>query len=773
MILYILKNSVFRKFQKILMSFCLIVVCTLISSNAENSTTVQLKADPRFESGYSGFYRESCSDSLSRTTSQPIFGLTSLAVSQCNPASKIVDETRTVTSSLTLDPKLSIRRVSIKLESSGSNSVTYLIHDVTAELIYPSLFPTPVSSKAISGVWANEGGDKVAREEIRFANAKSVVSRAWNGSKVQIFGAKNEVVSFNTVLEAAVKQANNVSVSFNSLVGPGGYLIKSTPATGDGVFDWTNRDIELFYVRYLKITGVSKLAYDGYDERHVPERLRRPWSGAGVASGLWTDRPDHDKSYPDIAVPVESVPSFNIASGQNQSIWADVYIPKDAPAGIYTGAFQVFESGVLSYTIPVNLTVRNFTLPDVSTAKTMLHLGYGNISYRYLGVKYVYYGSAEEQKLRQIRDRHFALAHRHRISLVDSNSGKSTASATRDQPVAEWLPRLDGSLFTKAKGYRGPGEGVGNGIFSIGEYGSWYWQSEGETGMWKHTDAWANWFANNAPSIEKFLYLIDESLDYAQIQKWASLMDSNPSIGKIIPSMATVRAPLADTSIPNLDVITSVLTVGDTATWDKAISSLKARGSNIYFYNGARPASGSFATDDDGIALRELAWGQYKKGIQRWFFWESTYYDNFQGGTGQTDVFTQARTFGGPATYDSVNGMSGWNTSNGEGVLFYPGTDKVFPANNYNLNGPLASLRLKHWRRGIQDVDYITLANAINPVAVSQIVNSIIPKVLWENGISDPIDPSWVRCDISWSSNPDVWEEARIKLANIIETGNP
>lgn len=25
-------------------------------------------------------------------------------------------------------------------------------------------------------------------------------------------------------------------------------------------------------------------------------------------------------------------------------------------------------------------------------------------------------------------------------------------------------------------------------------------------------------------------------------------------------------------------------------------------------------------------------------------------------------------------------------------------------------------------------------------------------------GASDPRDPSWVRCDISWNTNPDVWE---------------
>ena len=81
------------------------------------------------------------------------------------------------------------------------------------------------------------------------------------------------------------------------------------------------------------MNGVSLLSYTSYyDERHAPQRMRRPWSGDGVANpGTgWFDRPDHDALYPEIAVPLELVPSFSIAAGQNQSIWVDVYVPKTA-----------------------------------------------------------------------------------------------------------------------------------------------------------------------------------------------------------------------------------------------------------------------------------------------------------------------------------------------------------------------------------------------------------------------------------------------------------
>ncbi|NLF26092.1 MAG: DUF4091 domain-containing protein, partial [Deltaproteobacteria bacterium] len=170
-----------------------------------------------------------------------------------------------------------------------------------------------------------------------------------------------------------------------------------------------------------------------------------------------------------------------------------------------------------------------------------------------------------------------------------------------------------------------------------------------------------------------------------------------------------------------------------------------------------------------GVALRQLAWGQYKKNIQRWFYWESTYYNNFQGGTGESNVFKDAHTFGGLSGRDYIIGETGSNYTNGDGVLFYPGTDKVFPEESYELDGPIASLRLKHWRRGIQDVDYLALAQKIAPSKVATILQRILPKALWEYGATDPNDPTWVFGEISWPVDPDQWEAARRELAEIIE----
>jgi len=638
-----------------------------------------------------------------------------------------------------------------------------------ADSIDPTPTPPALFQSALSAVWANEGGDKVTKDELRASSGRVVVNSSWDGTSVQSFGAKNEVISFNLVLEAAHQRVNGVEVAFNELVGPGNFKINSTAASGNGVFNYVGRNIELFYVRYLQIKGLSKLSYESYyDERHVPKRFRRPFTGEGFGSGTWNDRPDKNKYYPDIAVPMELVGTFDVPAAENRSVWADIYIPKTAPAGMYFGHVSIKEGGKLTRWIPVELEVRNFTLPDEPSAKTMLFLGESDINKRYMGKSWT--DSQNEENIgAAIRDKHFMMAHRHKISVIDGNIG--FVSWPYDRPRNDWVPRLNGTLFTSANGYDGPGVGVGNGVFSIGTYGGWSWKDQGESGMRQHSDGWVNWFEANAPSTDYFLYLIDESSDYAQINQWASWINNNPGPGNRLPSFATIPLPNAFANSPSLDIAASWMIVGIPSVWQAAANAYSQPGKSAFLYNAHRPVSGSFATEDDGVALRELAWGQYKKNIKRWFFWQGVYYNNFQGGTGETNVFQSAFTFGGKSSgSDPLYGETGWNYSNGDGVLMYPGTDTVYPNETYGVSGPLASLRLKHWRRGIQDVDYLKLAAAKNPGATSVIVNQMLPKALWEFGVSDVNDPSWVRTDISWSINPDDWEAAREALADIIET---
>jgi hypothetical protein len=641
-----------------------------------------------------------------------------------------------------------------------------------------ALFCGASSARADLTIWANNGEDKVTRDDLRAtSNPTAVHNSIWDGTTISLFGARNEVVAFNLVLESSDGALSNVSVQFNLLTGPGGATIASQAASGDGVFNWTNRNIELFHVRYLQIRGLSKMGYENYyDERHVPERMRRPHVGRLANPGTtWVDRPDHDTYYPDIAVPLEVQGAFTIAANSNQSIWCDIYIPRTATSGAYLGTITVTADGISALQVPVALQVRNFTLPDVPSSKTMLVMGAADVDERYLNQRWIDPGQPLFPQSIQLINRHFQVAHRHRISLIGADGG---AIARMDDA---WTSRLNGTLFTAANGYDGPGVGVGNNVYSIGTYGSWtyYWDQTSEAAMRTNTDAWVNWFDAQAffTPTEYFLYLIDESPNYAQQEQWAQWINNNPGPGSRLNSMATISVPTALANVPSLDTIASPSVVGITDVWQNAVDTVLADTTKrLFFYNGGRPISGIFETEEDGVGPRMIPWGQYKKGIQRWFYWESTYYLNFQAygsadPRARANLFQQAQTFGQFTSTDAVQGETGWNYANGDGVLFYPGTDVLFPADSYGLMGPIASLRLKYWRRGIQDVDYLTLANAINPIRTAEIVNAMVPKFLWEFGVETPDDPTWLLSDISWSTDPDVWEAARLELANIIEGG--
>jgi len=626
---------------------------------------------------------------------------------------------------------------------------------------------------AIGSVWANDGGDKVLRDELRAtADPSSVLNSVWDGTTVTLFGARNEVVAFNLILEAPATPAAKVKVRLTGLDGPGDARIGTRPTTGNGVFDYVGRNIELFYVRYLEIEGLSVLSYETYDERHIPEDCRRSHTDGEAAPGTgWDDRPCHNRLYPDIAVPMELENPFNIPADANQSIWGDITIPADTPPGRYDGTIQILEEGTVTHQIPIRLEVRDFALPDLPTARTMAFYSEENINERYFGDPYIAPGDPRRTEAIAIQDRHFQLAHRHRTSLIDDYQGPARLDEA-------WGDRLDGDLFTPVRGYEGPGEGVGNNVYSIGTYASWPWFDGTRRQMWNNTDTWVTWFDDHpfTTPTDYFLYLIDESDDFAQIEQWSTWIDDNPGPGSRLPSMATVAVTDAVDEMPSLDIPASGSGIGLTNAWQTAADAVLADpGRQLFMYNGTRPATGSLATEDEGIALRQLAWTQYKKGIDRWFVWETTYYDNFQcygdGPEAATNVFRQAQTFGCDDGFDPVLGHTGWNYNNGDGVLFYPGTDLLYPTDSYGVDGPFASLRLKHWRRGIQDVEYLALAAAVDPVRTRQIVEGMIPQVLWEYGVDDPGDPTWVWTDISWSADPDDWEAARAELADIIEGG--
>ncbi len=635
---------------------------------------------------------------------------------------------------------------------------------------YPVIDTLPGS--ALTAVWVNSGEDKVTKRDLRKTRGMDVRNRLWDGKGVRLSGARNEVIAFNLILEAGEKTVKGIRVIFDRLINDRGEGIFSKKVSKNEVFNYVGRNIELFYVRYLQIRGLSRLSYDPtYDERHIPKRLRLPYSILGRWSkGRFSQRPDAYRFYPDIAVPIEAVGAFDIPRGENQSIWVDIYIPKGLSPDTYRGEIKIYEGEKNTVKIPVTLKVWPFTLPDEPYAKTMVFFDRENVNDRYLGKKWPDFsreGKVAKELFLKVWKNHHLLAHRHRVSLIDEGT-------TRPSDMDMWLDVLTGRLFTPENGYDGPGVGVSSGVYSIGTYGSWrhMWDPESREAMWKHTDEWVEWFEKKGLSnVEYFLYLIDEPKrkDFQKVERWARWVKENPGPGKRLKTLVTTFVPKINRFMPSVDI--GFIGALGPYDWAKEIKAFEETGKILFGYNGKRPWTGSFAIEDEGVSLRALAWIQYKHRVQRWFYWEATLYRNPTHRAMETNVFRQAWTFGRRDQIDPRYGETGYNYNNGDGVLFYPGIDRRYPEDSYGIPGPIASLRLKLWRRGIQDVDYLVMASKVDPEAVEELVNRMVPRVLWELGVDDPKDPTYVHADISWPTDPDEWERAREELARIIVRG--
>jgi len=187
--------------------------------------------------------------------------------------------------------------------------------------------------------------------------------------------------------------------------------------------------------------------------------------------------------------------------------------------------------------------------------------------------------------------------------------------------------------------------------------------------------------------------------------------------------------------------------------FDPAVS---VPGKRLWIYNGRQPYTGGFLTDMDAVSPRVNGWLAGKHDLGRWFYWQSTFWrDGNQGGWGAFDPFVTAETF--------HNQFGEWAV--GDGVLVYPGKQvDAFSIHSLGMAGVVASIRLKNWRRGIQDAGYLKLARAADAARAEAIVKELIPRVLQEGAPFSGRAPSYGDSGIKFF-------EARGRLLALFSSG--
>jgi hypothetical protein len=271
---------------------------------------------------------------------------------------------------------------------------------------------------------------------------------------------------------------------------------------------------------------------------------------------------------------------------------------------------------------------------------------------------------------------------------------------------------------------------------------------------WSLSDAWMTFLREKLPSAITFLYMPDEPApdQYPRIVSLADNIHSNPGPGKALPIFVTSRY------VEPLDASIDIWASGPKGFQLDRVASERARGRRFWFYNGGRPAGGAITIDAPATDARATIWAAFKHDVSVYFYWHSVHWRHNaqkQYGDRNQNVWADSITFDNRKEANRSPDDAGY--IHGDGVLMYPGEEKLHPDQDRGIAGPIATIQLANFRRGLQDHQYLTLARKLGLNVVDEVLTAIVPRVFSDAGER-----------VSFPETGDPYEEARLKLARAI-----
>jgi Domain of unknown function (DUF4091) len=167
---------------------------------------------------------------------------------------------------------------------------------------------------------------------------------AGSGTQAQLAAGKGEYESFQIVVRGPSGGLSNVNVSVTNLTNTSGGVI-------------SNANMALFREQYVYVNSSSP-NWGGSNQPLGPG-----WYPDGLIPFV-----DPNTGLPPVGGSITAAP-FSVGASMNQPVWVDVFVPRTAAAGPYTGTFTVTSSQG-SVTGQISLQVWNFTLPLQPTLKS-------------------------------------------------------------------------------------------------------------------------------------------------------------------------------------------------------------------------------------------------------------------------------------------------------------------------------------------------------------------------------------------------------------------
>lgn len=519
----------------------------------------------------------------------------------------------------------------------------------------------------------------------------------------EIEAARNEVESFQVVVAAIKGNLHVARAEVSDLVGPDGAKIAKD-------------NVKLYreeYVRVRMSTPRAELPPGLYPDPLVP--FVNPVTGKPIEplsqhQERWGE-PMVMRGYDMYAVP------FDVFEGQNQPIWVDVHVPKDAAAGIYRGTFRVAaREGTAE--IPVTLTVWGFSLPDGPTHKN--HFGGLYNLVRFFKVE------RGSEKFREIEARYSQAMAEHRLNppipghLLPEVKPDGTLNVVpeRHEALKRFLTELHVTDFEVPRSPFGslPGSTARPDYKTIAP-------AEREKAI-RYYRAYYDYLKQNGWEKRAYIYLLDEPNlreNYEQVLVLAQVVhEAVPELKCLVVEQTYPHEPSWPDLDPAVDIwcplfgfidrdsIRAKLANGD-AVWSYTALVQRAPSYHPEYQQVKDKDPPHWHIDSPLLVYRVPTWINRQYGITGLLYWSTitTVIDPWFN-----PAFAHPRHF------------------NGGGYLFYPGVP-------CGIDGPIASIRLKNLRDGMEDYEYFALLEErAGKEAVQKIVDRIAPN--WWDYCRDP-----------------------------------
>ncbi len=438
---------------------------------------------------------------------------------------------------------------------------------------------------------------------------------------------------------------------------------------------------------------------------------------------------------------------------QNQAIWIESYVPHTVLPGIHSLPIEL-TMGKQTITLQLQLTVYDVSLPDIPSIDAIGEV-YRSYALEGAGV------NRHSESWKQMAHCYQQLAHRHRMVFIERTPSLPD-SASWQHYIDTYHPVLNGDLFTASKGYTGTGEGkpvtiwrtpwpqelnvlvespLGKADFTRYETLAEEWQSVVASQQWNNTKFFAYAFdevdgpdKSGMPEREYRAYIQSVHEQMGQLQE---ALDSGA--GTALDLLWTSHSnPESWADDPELDLRGKVRlwSPNASAASPAFLAERASEGEDTWFYHSGHPAVGAHSINAYGVDMR--TWGVIgaRYGIKGQFMWA-------------VNLGSDERPFKEPSYKPDDDRF-------GNGVLVYPGNqlDKI---GFEPTPGPLPSMRLKTWRRGLQDAEIFLLAYDQHPEKAAALIERIMPVALAD-----------ATGDAAWSLFPSDWinfKQALLTLA--------